>query len=288
MKTDTKDTYAIINLEEYFPTGEGGTSITYNKKDGTSLAKLFIPGFQADTAAREFHISETVHSLGIPSPLPIRLITDGKRFGAEYELIAPKRSFTRIISEERDKLEELSIRFAHMAKDLHSTPAPTSALPSMKDLMAGWIEEHRDLLTDEEYGGLLGFLGKVPEVDTCLHGDLHIGNVIRTTGRDLWIDLGDFAYGDPRWDLGMMYYACNSLSDERLDSIFHNDRATMRSHWEIFAREYYGVSSQGDLQEIEHGLLPFIGTKLFYVVTKLTHTKSPFTSGIIKKFVVDY
>ena len=41
------------------------------------------------------------------------------------------------------------------------------------------------------------FVRSVPEAITCLHGDMHIGNVITDGMRDYWIDLGDFAYGNP-------------------------------------------------------------------------------------------
>lgn len=39
----------IINLDDYIQTGEGGTALTYTRKDGRSLAKLYNPGFEADT-----------------------------------------------------------------------------------------------------------------------------------------------------------------------------------------------------------------------------------------------
>ena len=120
-----------INLDDYIQTGEGGTSLTYNHKDGKTLAKLFLPSMAADNAVREFKMSKVVYDLGLPTPEPIRLITDGTRFGAEYELIQPKRSFTRIISQEPDQLVPLSERFAVLAKQIHQKAADTERLPDM-------------------------------------------------------------------------------------------------------------------------------------------------------------
>ena len=48
-------TYETIDLNDYVQTGEGGTALTYNHKDGKTLAKLFIPSVTADTAIHEFH-----------------------------------------------------------------------------------------------------------------------------------------------------------------------------------------------------------------------------------------
>ena len=95
-----------INLDDYIQTGEGGTAITYTKKDGLSLAKLYKPGFEADRFKDEFLTARTVFELGIPSPKPYRMITDGERSGAEYELIKNKRSYTRIISQEPKQLSD--------------------------------------------------------------------------------------------------------------------------------------------------------------------------------------
>ena len=96
------------------------------------MAKLYKNGFEADRAKAEFLTARTVYDLGIPSPKPYRMITDGERSGAEYELIKNKRSYTRIISQEPERLEEISLKFARMAKALHDTNADTTLLGSYK------------------------------------------------------------------------------------------------------------------------------------------------------------
>ena len=193
-----------INLDDYIQTGEGGTALTYNHKDGKTLAKLFVSSIAADNAIREFRTGQVVYDLGVLTPKPIRLITDGERYGAEYELIQPKRSFTRIISQEPDQLVPLSERFAVLAKQLHQTSADTTRLPDMRELASTWIDRLVDF-PDELKRRFHRFIDTVPSTPTCLHGDLHIGNIITDGSRDLWIDVGDFAYGVPEWDLGMMY-----------------------------------------------------------------------------------
>lgn len=37
-----------IDLDDYVQTGEGGTALTYTRKDGKTLAKLYNLGFEAD------------------------------------------------------------------------------------------------------------------------------------------------------------------------------------------------------------------------------------------------
>lgn len=276
------NTYERIDLNDYVQTGEGGTALTYNHKDGKTLAKLFMPSVTADNAIREFRISQIVYESGLPTPKPIRLVTDGERFGAEYELIQHKRSFTRIISQEPDKLVPLSERFAVLAKQIHQTPADTTRLPDMKELVMQWIDKISNL-TDELRARINRFMNTVPSTPTCLHGDLHIGNIITDGQRDLWIDVGDFAYGVPEWDLGMMYYSANFLSAERADNIFHLDNATLRAHWAAFAKAYYGTDSQEALDAEVQKLQPFVFLKMTFFVSKLTDGKRPMSEFIIQR-----
>ena len=272
-----------IDLNDYVQTGEGGTALTYNHKDGKTLAKLFMPSMAADNAVREFRINQVVYESGLPTPQPIRLITDGERFGAEYELISPKRSFTRIISQEPDQLMPLSERFAQLAKRIHQTPADTTRLPDMRELVREWIDRLEQFPDELKYR-FHRFIDTVPSTPTCLHGDLHIGNIITDGQRDLWIDVGDFAYGVPEWDLGMMYYSTHFLSPERADGIFHLDNDTLRAHWDAFAPVYYGTDSREVLDAEVRKLHPYIAAKLAFIISKLSDGKHAFSGPLLQIF----
>lgn len=272
-----------IDLNNYVQTGEGGTALTYNHKDGKTLAKLFLASIAAENAIREFRTSQVVYESGLPTPKPIRLITDGTRFGAEYELIQPKRSFTRIISQEPEQLVPLSQRFVVLAKQLHQTPADTTRLPDMRELAGTWIDRLADF-PDELKRRFHRFIDTVPSTPTCLHGDLHIGNIITDGSRDLWIDVGDFAYGVPEWDLGMMYYSSHFLSPERADNIFHLDNDTLRAHWDAFATVYYGTDSKEALDAEVRKQHPFIATKIAFFISKLSDGKHSFSGPLLQLF----
>lgn len=277
--------YEPINLEDYIRSGEGGTAISYSHKDGKTLAKLFMAGMGAETAEREFLVNKTVYEMGIPTPKPLRLVTDGTRFGAEYELIRNKRSFTRIISQEPQQLEPLSLRFANLAREIHRTPADTTRLPSMKELIKAQIVRYKDVPGDVREKALQ-FLESIPDTPTCLHGDLHIGNIITDGECTLWIDVGDFAYGVPEWDLCMMYYATNFMSEQRADSIFHLPIAVLRQHWAVFAKAYYGISDQEELKKKEQALLPYIAVKMLFIISKIRNgsgAPSDMTLSIIRR-----
>ena len=253
-----------INLDDYIQTGEGGTALTYTHKDGFSLAKLYNPGFEADRAKAEFLTARAVFELGIPSPEPFRLITDGQRSGAEYELIKNKRSYTRIISQEPERLEEISLKFARMAKELHAKQADTTRLQSYKQRIANFYHE-KDMVPEDYKQRVLQFLDTVPDTPRCLHGDLHIGNIITDGQRDLWIDLGEFAYGVPEWDLALLWTMCHNMPGDRVEHIFHISHETMMAHWDIFFPAYLGTSAPQAIHEATQRLLPYYAAKVPYI-----------------------
>ena len=253
-----------INLDDYIQTGEGGTALTYTHKDGLSLAKLYNPGFEADRAKAEFLTARAVFELGIPSPEPFRLITDGQRSGAEYELIKNKRSYTRIISQEPERLEEISLKFARMAKELHAKQADTTRLQSYKQRIANFYHE-KDMVPEDYKQRVLQFLDTVPDTPRCLHGDLHIGNIITDGQRDLRIDLGEFAYGVPEWDLALLWTMCHNMPGDRVEHIFHITHDTMMAHWDIFFPAYLGTSDPQAIHEATQHLLPYYAAKVPYI-----------------------
>ena len=253
-----------INLDDYIQTGEGGTALTYTHKDGLSLAKLYNPGFEADRAKAEFLTARAVFELGIPSPEPFRLITDGERSGAEYELIKNKRSYTRIISQEPERLEEISLKFACMAKELHAKQVDTTRLQSYKQRIANFYHE-KDMVPEDYKQRVLQFLDTVPDTPRCLHGDLHIGNIITDGQRDLWIDLGEFAYGVPEWDLALLWTMCHNMPGDRVEHIFHITHDTMQAHWDIFFPAYLGTSDPQAIHEATQRLLPYYAAKVPYI-----------------------
>jgi len=282
-----KNQYQQINLEDYFQSGEGGQALTYTRKDGSSMAKMFQFGLGSETVEREFRISRAAYEAGIPCPRPIRLVTDGKCFGAEYELIANKRSFTRIISEEPQQLEALTRKFAGLGKQLHSMPADTDVFPDMKEVIRPWIEKSA-CISEPLRGRLLTVLDSIPAPKTCLHGDFHIGNIITDGEKDYWIDLGDFAWGAPEWDLSMNFFLANYLSPENMDILFHLDPATFRRHWELLVKSYYGIQTLEEQRACEKNLLKYTALKLMFNFSKRRNGQgepSPQMEGLANAFL---
>ena len=269
------ETYKQIDLNNYVQTGEGGTSLTYTHQTRPTMAKLFNLANEAEMAEREFLTARAVFEMGVPTPEPLQLVTDGERRGVEYELIRNKRSFTRIISQEPERLEEISLAFARMARELHTRKADTSRFTSVKERLRRFYQEKGNLVTEEYKERALAFIDKSPDADTCLHGDLHIGNVITDGRRSLWIDLEQFSYGEPEWDLGWMWTICNQIDGKRSDFILHLTPDTLKAHWSVFIAAYLGTDDQAVIGDYTRRLMAYYAVRLPYMLDLLVQGRLP-------------
>jgi uncharacterized protein (TIGR02172 family) len=271
------DNYERINLDDYIRSGEGGTAVSYTHKNGNTLAKLYNPGFEADRARAEFLTARTVFEMGIPTPEPYRLVTDGERYGAEYEFVKGKRSFTRIISQEPERMQEISLTFASLARKLHATPADTTRLRSYKATLTQFYQE-KNLVPETFKQRSLAFLEQVPDTPACLHGDLQIGNIITDGYRTLWIDVGEFSYGAPDWDLSIMWIMGRRMGEERAEMLFHLKPEQLAEHWNIFLPAYLGTDDAEKLDAYIKRLIPFYAVKVPYVYDMAYHGPLPESS----------
>ena len=130
-------------------------------------------------------------------------------------------------------------------------------------------DRYHRLLTDnpfftmDEKEKLSRFIDSVPDTNTAIHGDLQYSNVVFTESQRYFIDLGDFCYGNPLFDLGMVYL-CSNLSDESfIKETFHMDKTTAIKFWQAFAPAYFGRNHS--LNDIEQKIRPFAGLKTLIV-----------------------
>ena len=228
-----------IDLDDYEVSGDGYTAISYNHKDGKRMMKLYADYMPMSVPERELQMAWAISDLGLHIPRAYRLVTDGHRVGVEFERIVRKRSFARAISQEPENLEKYTAIFAEECRKLHATPCNTAVFPSVKDHFHSVIDASRDF-DDAQKARLHAFVNGTPDATTCLHGDMHIGNSITDGEQIWWIDLADFRYGHPYYDLGMLWFvAVANPSDEIAQKLFHISHAQMLDVWAAFVRHYF-------------------------------------------------
>ena len=271
----------LINLNEYERVGEGANGASYNHKtDPSVMLKLYFRNSEA--AALELELAKKVYALGIPTPEPGDLVTDGKQVGIRFRRLVGKKSYARACGDDPEHTEDYAREFAEMCLRLHNTHVDTTQFESVKDRLYAMLEANPDF-TPVQKTKIHDFIAAAPDTDTAIHGDLQFGNAIFVpTGEKYFIDLGDFCYGYPLFDLGMVYLCCCLNNEEWTMEVNHMSNAVARRFWDAFAAEYFfspdcpikEFGHGADLAEIEKVVRIYAGLKTL-IVERDTHCPMP-------------
>ena len=237
------------------------------------MMKLYFRNFEA--AALELELAKKVYNMGIPTPEPGDLVTDGTQMGIRFRRIEGKKSYSRACGDNPERTDEYAREFARMCRQLHATHVDTSLFENVKDRLYRMLDANPDF-TPEQKRKIHDFIAAAPDADTAIHGDLQFSNGIfveeNGVRKQYFIDLGDFCYGYYMFDLGMVYLCC-CLNDEAWTmEQYHMSNATARRFWDAFAREYFGPDA--DLEEMERQVKIYAGLKTL-IVERDTHCPMP-------------
>lgn len=252
-----------IKLADYVLDGGGATGESYYLKDDPAvLLKLFFPG-KTDQSLDEMRLSKLVFQLGIPTPEPGDYVVseDGRR-GIRYRRIIGKKSYSRAVSEDPGNVEKYASEFAVMCRDLHAVHLDTSLFESIKDRYCRLLAEN-PFFTAAEKDKLERFIREAPDADTAIHGDLQYSNAIFVGDKRYFIDLGDFCYGYPLFDVAMVYLCCCLSREDFIKEVFHLPKALARKFWECFAPVYFGTDRP--LSTIEEEIMPYAGLRTLII-----------------------
>ena len=223
-----------IDLADYEYAGEGANGVSYNhRSDPDVMLKLYRPGMVLQPLD-EMRIARKVFETGIPTPEPGDYVTDGTRFGVRFRRIRNKVSYARAVGDHPENVVRYAEEFAGMCRELHATHVDTAAFECVKDRYARQLAEN-PFFTPLEKDRLLRFIQEAPDTDTAIHGDLQYGNAIFAGDERFFIDLGDFCYGYPLFDIGMVY--CTAFLSEPyfVRDAFHMEPALSVRFWKAFA-----------------------------------------------------
>jgi len=264
----------LINLNDYVRTGEGANGASYNHKtDPGIMLKMYFRNFEA--AEKELELAQKVYAAGIPTPEPGDLVTDGKQVGIRFRRIDGKKSYSRACGDDPEHTEEYAREFAQLCKKLHSIHVDTTQFQSVKERLYAILEAN-PFFTDEQKKKIHDFIAAAPDTDTAIHGDLQFSNGIFTEKDGVrtpyFIDLGDFCYGYPMFDIGMVYLCC-CLNDEAWTmEQYHMSNATAARFWDAFAKEYFGP--EANMDEVMKQVRIYAGLKTL-IIERDTHRPMP-------------
>ena len=255
-----------IDINEWECFGGGFMAESFYKKDDDHIMlKLYAPSVPGVEVYDELCISEKISKLGLPIAVPVSYAKSGDRYGAVFERIKNKRSIARIIADEPERVDEMGKLFADMLKMLHSTECDTKLFPDMQALCLKEVLQS-PFITETQRSKAVYFLSSLPKNTGCVHGDCHLGNiVINKEQGPIFIDLADFSYGNPLFDLGTSYFMAQLIPDEMCFNLFHVHLDVMNDFWQSVVKYYFPGER---LEDVNESLKPFAGFRAVHLASK--------------------
>lgn len=275
-----------IDLDDWVLAGGGALGVTYfHRSDPELMLKFALKDMQLSEMEQEIDVARSLYDLGLPTPEPGCVVTDGERYGTVYHRIANKISYARYLGEHPDEYDSVASEFASIARLLHSTRADNGRVRNVKDVFRKAILANpvRDNITLQKG---IRLLDSMPDGCTAIHGDLHFGNIIKADGKSYLIDIANFSYGHPYFDLAMTF-AVRNMQDANpgyFSEMFHCTPEDGVRFWDSFVKHYFGPGIDG--HAVRQMLMPFLALRMLCMETE-TGQQIPESAAAVPMSVLD-
>ena len=194
-----------ISVEGKKILGKGGNGTVYRLDDET-IVKVYNAESSLGIIDRERAYAKAAFVAGIPTAIAFDTVKVGDRYGVVYEAMNSD-TLGHAIANEPERRDEYIMKYAQLAKKLHTTTIDDDSVASLKDMLMKRAEDPmlRDFCTHEEIATLKAIVSSMKECDTLVHGDLHPGNIMLNDGELMLIDMGELTRGIPIYDLASIY-----------------------------------------------------------------------------------
>ena len=182
--------------------GKGFYGTVY-RLDPETIVKVYREGSSIDSIKREIELARKAFVLGIPTAIAYDIVKVGNLYGSVFELINSK-SLQEMISDGAN-IENIVKELVDILKKMHSTTVEENELPNKKKTIIEIATKCSSYLPKEIGEKLTSLIYDIPCVNTMLHGDFHIKNIMKQNDELLLIDMETISIGHPIFELGGIY-----------------------------------------------------------------------------------
>ena len=189
--------------------GKGFFGTVY-RIDEETIVKVYREDCSIDLIKREIDLARKAFVLGVPTAIPYDIVKVGSLYGAVFELINSKSLQEIVIGGE--EIEKIVKDLVDVLKKIHNTEVKNDQLPERKSDIIKMGSDCKNYLPKEAGEKLMSLLNNIPEVNTMLHGDFHIKNIMKQNDEIVLIDMDKISVGHPILELGAIYATYRGFS----------------------------------------------------------------------------
>ena len=185
--------------------GKGGNGTVYRLDDET-IVKVYSTEHSLEVIDRERAYAKAAFIADIPTAIAFDTVKVGDCYGVVYEAMNSD-TLGHAIANEPERRDEYIMKYAALAKKLHTTSVDDGSVASLKELLKKRANDPilAGFCTESEIDTLKDIVDAMAESDTLVHGDLHPGNIMINNGELMLIDMGELTRGLPIYDIASIY-----------------------------------------------------------------------------------
>ena len=274
--------------------GTGGTAKVY-RIDEDKIIKVFNPNINTGMIEREGSMAKAAFVFGVPTAISYDTVKVGECYGVIYEMLNADDILHHILKdpENTDKYIDM---FADFVKKVHSVEVDSPEFPHAKDtrLMGLKAAKGNGIIPDDVIEKMIAIIESIPDRNTFIHSDCHIGNVMRQSDDELmFIDMSACGKGHPIFDMGSMYliynfFASNGLDFSAKDMLNGFTKQQAKHIWDRFIRSYLGSDDEEFIALAEEQIGGVVGSSIILAALHIPGIFPKEAVDALQKLALDY
>ena len=244
--------YRVVSIDGCEEIGRGANGTIY-RIDQDNVVKVYNNADALDDIRHEREMAKLALILGIPTAISYDVVKVGNSYGSVFELLNA-RSFSRILTDEPQKLDWCVQEFVTLLKKIHSTVAPEGKLKDIKETVLYWVSTMQSCLPEDAAEKLLALVQAVPHDNHMIHGDYHTKNIELQNDEVLLIDMDTLSVGNPVFELAQIYNSLIGFSEWDHEHIKHfqgYDFETAKNFWAKTLAAYLETDNESEIRKAE-------------------------------------
>lgn len=238
--------------------GRGAKGTVYRYNDDT-IIKVYNNPDSLDAIQNERALARKAFVLGIPTAISYDVVKVDGKFGSVFELLDAK-SFSQLIAEDPENIEEYAKISADMLKKIHSTEVDPKDMPDVRILINKWLETVAPYFSESENTKLGALVNDSEPVMTMIHGDYHTNNIMMQNDETLLIDMDTLSYGHPVFELAnihITYVGFGENDPSYVENFMGFSYENCIRFWKFFISAYLGTQEPSVIEKAEQKIRLF-------------------------------
>lgn len=259
--------YRKLSVDGCKVIGKGAKGTVY-RYDTDTIIKVYKSAASLPEIKNERELARKAFILGIPTAIPYDVVKVGDSFGSVFELLNAD-SYSYLIAENPDKIDEYISLYAQLLKKIHSTFIKKGEMKNIKPHIYNWLDTASQCLKAETASKLRDLIEAVPDTLNILHCDYHTNNIMMQNGETLLIDMDTLSQGHPIFELAniyITYVGFGEINPSVVENFLSLPYETAVTIWKKFLPIYLDTQDEGRLTEVENK------TKLLSYTRLMRHT----------------